>query len=150
MLFVLFHCWNYYSYSIGITINLACTVEPLLWGHLFFTRKVAFQEGRPLVRGSNQYICLDLQCLVAFTEGVASHQGGLSKGVPLYYNNIWCSSPWDNWSIINTAMELAWHSGSVMDCHAKARGLIPGGYRVKTNYKHCHDLTYILLIKPMI
>ena len=23
-------------------------------------------------------------------------------------------------------MELAWHSGSVMDCHATARGSIPG------------------------
>ena len=32
------------------------TVEPLLWGHPFCIRKVAFQEGRPLVRGRNQYI----------------------------------------------------------------------------------------------
>ena len=31
------------------------TVEPLLWGHPFCTRKVAFQEGWPLVRGNNQY-----------------------------------------------------------------------------------------------
>ena len=28
--------------------------------------------------------------------------------------------------------ELAWHSGSVMDCHATARGSIPGGNSVKT------------------
>ena len=32
------------------------TVEPLLWGHPFCIRKVAFQEGWPLVRGRNQYI----------------------------------------------------------------------------------------------
>ena len=29
-------------------------------------------------------------------------------------------------------MELAWHSGSVMDCHATARGSIPGGTGVFT------------------
>ena len=29
-------------------------------------------------------------------------------------------------------MELAWRSGSVMDCHATARGAIPGGNDVKT------------------
>ena len=29
-------------------------------------------------------------------------------------------------------MELAWHSGSVMDCHAPARGSIPSGKGVKT------------------
>ena len=29
-------------------------------------------------------------------------------------------------------MELAWHSGSVMDCHATTRGLIPGGNGVFT------------------
>ena len=28
--------------------------------------------------------------------------------------------------------ELAWRSGSVMDCHATARGSIPGGYGVLT------------------
>ena len=27
---------------------------------------------------------------------------------------------------------LAWHSGSVMDCHATARGSISGGYGVFT------------------
>ena len=32
------------------------TVEPLLWGHPFCIRKVAFQEGWPLVRGKNRYI----------------------------------------------------------------------------------------------
>ena len=32
------------------------TVEPLLWGPLFCIRKVALQEGWPLVRGKNQYI----------------------------------------------------------------------------------------------
>ena len=29
-------------------------------------------------------------------------------------------------------VELAWRSGSVMDCHATARGLIPGGNGVFT------------------
>ena len=29
-------------------------------------------------------------------------------------------------------VELAWRSGSVMDCHATARGLIPGRDSVKT------------------
>ena len=28
--------------------------------------------------------------------------------------------------------ELAWRNGSVMDCHAKTRGSIPGGNVVKT------------------
>ena len=28
--------------------------------------------------------------------------------------------------------ELAWRSGSVMDCHATARASIPGGYGVLT------------------
>ena len=32
-----------------------CTVEPLLWGHPFCTRKVAYQKGRPLKRDINQY-----------------------------------------------------------------------------------------------
>ena len=32
------------------------TVEPLLWGHPLCIRKVAFQEGWPLVRGRNQCI----------------------------------------------------------------------------------------------
>ena len=36
--------------------NHPSTVEPLLSGHPVFTRKVAFQEGWPLVRGRNQYI----------------------------------------------------------------------------------------------
>ena len=29
-------------------------------------------------------------------------------------------------------MKLAWRRGSVMDCHATARGSIPGGTGVKT------------------
>ena len=29
-------------------------------------------------------------------------------------------------------MELAWHSGRVMDCHATARASIPGGNSVFT------------------
>ena len=32
----------------------------------------------------------------------------------------------------NRFVELAWRIGSVMDCHATARGLIPGGNGVKT------------------
>ena len=34
---------------------------------------------------------------------------------------------------LNTLMELAWRSGSVMDCHATAQGSIPGGKGVKTD-----------------
>ena len=34
---------------------------------------------------------------------------------------------------VNTlGVELAWHSGSVMDCHATAWGSIPGGNGVFT------------------
>ena len=33
-------------------------------------------------------ICLDLHCQVAFPEGMASHLGDLSKGVPLYAKEI--------------------------------------------------------------
>ena len=32
----------------------------------------------------------------------------------------------------NTYTVLAWRSGSVMDCHAMARGSIPSGNGVKT------------------
>ena len=40
-----------------INRNWICiAVEPILWGHPFCIRKVAFQEGWPLVRGRNQYI----------------------------------------------------------------------------------------------
>ena len=34
--------------------------------------------------------------------------------------------------IVQIRMELAWRSGCVMDCHATARGSIPGGNGVKT------------------
>ena len=49
-----------------------------------------------------------------------------------------CLIKWNIKDIINTLpftyseMELAWRSGSVMDCHAKARGSIPGGNGVFT------------------
>ena len=39
-----------------LVTNIYSTVEPLLWGHPFCIRKVAFQEGWPLVRGRNQYV----------------------------------------------------------------------------------------------
>ena len=32
----------------------------------------------------------------------------------------------------NTHVELAWHRGSVMDCHARARGSIPAGNGIFT------------------
>ena len=35
-------------------------------------------------------------------------------------------------------MELAWRSCSVMDCHATARGSIPGGNGVKTELHVLH------------
>ena len=31
-------------------------------------------------------------------------------------------------------MELVWHSSSVMDCQATAKGSIPGGNSVKTKF----------------
>ena len=37
-----------------------CTVEPLFWGHHFYTRKVAFQEEWPHVRGRNKYIYVEI------------------------------------------------------------------------------------------
>ena len=40
----------------NIYVPCVCTVEPLLWGHPFCIRKVAFQEGWPLVRDRNQFI----------------------------------------------------------------------------------------------
>ena len=36
------------------------------------------------------------------------------------------------WPCIIQSVELAWRSGSVMDCHATARGSIPVGNGVKT------------------
>ena len=42
-------------------------------------------EKWPLVRGRNQYKCLDLYCQVAFPEGMVSRQSGLSKRVSLYH-----------------------------------------------------------------
>ena len=53
------------------------TVEPVLWGHPFCIRKMAFQEGWFLVRCRNQYLCLDLQ-----SSGL-SRGAGLSSGWPL-------------------------------------------------------------------
>ena len=34
--------------------------------------------------------------------------------------------------ILLKPVELAWRSGSVMDCNATARGSVPGGNRAKT------------------
>ena len=44
-------------------------------------------------------------------------------------NSVKMLYPWD--SILRIIVELAWRSGSVMDCHAMARGSIPGGNGVK-------------------
>ena len=46
-------CKNVFSYCVEKNVY---TVKPLLCGHHFYTTKVAFQEGWPLVRGRNQYI----------------------------------------------------------------------------------------------
>ena len=40
--------------------------------------------------------------------------------------NSWCKI---KYGFITGMAELAWRSGSIMDCHATARGSIPGGYR---------------------
>ena len=53
------NCYSITVYDksgISSSTNKSDTVERLLWGHPFFTRKVAFQEGWPLARGRNQYI----------------------------------------------------------------------------------------------
>ena len=38
----------------------------------------------------------------------------------------------DDLFVSSTRVELAWHSGSVMDCHATARGSIPAGNGIFT------------------
>ena len=35
-------------------------------------------------------------------------------------------------TVVQKPGKMAWHSGSVMDCHAAVRGSIPGGNGVKT------------------
>ena len=51
-------CKKYINSSVVLVriLSFMYTVEPLLWGHPFCKRKVAFQEGWPLIRGRNQYI----------------------------------------------------------------------------------------------
>ena len=51
-LFIMMQCKS----CLEFTIMFKYTMEPLLWGHPFFTRKLAFREGWPLIRGKNQYI----------------------------------------------------------------------------------------------
>ena len=73
------------------------TVEPLLRGHPFFTRKVAFQEGWPLVWDKNQYIYVKIYSVKwPFQRGwplirVASQKGfhcsTLLCNDILYYDN---------------------------------------------------------------
>ena len=50
------------------------TVEPLLRGHPFCTRKVAFQKGWPLGKGRIQYYCIMFRLTLT---------NGLSSGWPL-------------------------------------------------------------------
>ena len=52
---------------------------PLLHQKSGLSRRVASRQGLKSI-----HLCLDLHCQVAFPEGVASRQGGLSKGVPKY------------------------------------------------------------------
>ena len=54
---------------------------PLLHQKCGLSRGVASCQGRKSI-----HFCLDLYCQVAFPEGLASRQGGLSKGVPLYHH----------------------------------------------------------------
>ena len=65
---------------IMINVNGTPLVRPpLLYQKSVLSRGVAFHQGF-----KSDHLCLDLHCQVAFPEGVASCQGGLSKGVPLY------------------------------------------------------------------
>ena len=54
-------------------------MEPLLWGQPFCIRKVAFQEGWPLVRGQNYCIYVLIDIVKWPLKRVA-----FQKGVPLY------------------------------------------------------------------
>ena len=46
--------------------------------------------------------------------------------------NIHYTLPLNDGPALNKQVEIAWHSGSVMGCHATARGSIPGGNGVFT------------------
>ena len=48
-----------------------------------FHQKSGLSRGVASHQGRNQYIYVYIYSQVAFPEGVASRQGGLSKGVPL-------------------------------------------------------------------
>ena len=78
---------------------------------------------------------------MAFTGGgLASHQGGLSKGVPLYIKSRHTVASLDHQTKEQDTVpshiirNLAWHSGSVMDCHVIARGLTTNGNSVKNQF----------------
>ena len=70
------------------------TVEPLLWGHPFCIRKVAFLEGWPLIRGKNQYIYIKIYIVKwPFQRGwplimVTSLKGFHCTGVYLIFQQV--------------------------------------------------------------
>ena len=97
-LWIVCECFN-------LHVNFWPTVEPLLWGHPFSTRKVASRQGKKSI-----HLCLELRCSVAFQEGLAPRQGGLSKGVLLY-----CVTPLEKSCLLlqkcGLSREVATHHG---------------------------------------
>ena len=73
--------------STNIQVKIVCTVysgTPLVRPPPFAPEKWPFKRGGLPSGVETIHLCLDLQSIVAFPEGLVSHQGGLSKGVPLY------------------------------------------------------------------
>ena len=64
--------------------HLFCCGNPLVRPPLLQQKYGLLREVVSHQRLNSTYLCLDLHCTVTLQEGLASHGGGLSKGVPLY------------------------------------------------------------------
>ena len=99
------------------------TVEPLLWGHPFCARNVAFQEGWPLVRGRNQYIYVSIYIVQwPFQRGwplvrVASKKGFnckliMFRTIPVFLINYFL--------VLIIMIHMDWYfSGQIENCKVK-------------------------------